>query len=204
MKRRDFNKLLLAGMALPGISFMREGMAYAQTPNGGLTSLLAPEPPTLMLPLNQQQPTIVAGAKIFESLLDYDFDLSPRPQLAESWEISEDGLTYTFHLVRNAKWHDGVPFTAHDVVFSCSQMLIELHPRARVSFERCESIDAADDHTVVFKLKAPFAPFIYAFETVSAPIAPRHIYEGTDYKNNPANDHPIGTGLLRPPPFPPG
>lgn len=197
MKRRDFTKLLLAGMALPGAGFMRDGMAYAQTPDGGLTSLLAPEPPTLMLPLNQQQPTIVAGAKIFESLLDFDFDLSPRPQLAESWDISEDGLTYTFHLVRNAKWHDGAPFTAHDVVFSCSQMLMELHPRARASFERCESIVAVDDHTVVFKLKEPFAPFIYAFETSSAPIAPRHIYEGTDYKNNPANDHPIGTGPFK-------
>lgn len=194
MKRRDFNKLLLTGMAIPGMGLMRDGMAYAQTPSGGLTSLLAPEPPMLMLPLNQQQPTIVVGAKIFEGLLDFDFDLTPRPQLAESWEISEDGLTYTFRLVKTAKWHDGVPFTAHDVVFNCSVMLMELHPRARASFERCESIVATDDHTVVFKLKTPFAPFIFAFESVSAPMAPKHIYEGTDFKSNPANDKPIGTG----------
>ncbi|WP_192355927.1 ABC transporter substrate-binding protein [Mesorhizobium mediterraneum] len=194
MKRRDFNKLLLTGMAIPSLGLMRDGMAYAQTANGGLTSLLAPEPPMLVLSLNQQQPTIVVGSKMFESLLDYDFDLTPRPQLAASWEISEDGRTYTFHLVKNAKWHDGVPFTAHDVVFNCSVMLMELHPRARTIFERCESIAATDDHTVVFKLKEPFAPFIYAFEADSAPMAPKHIYEGTDYKNNPANEHPIGTG----------
>jgi len=194
MKRRDFNKLLLTGMAIPGLGLMPDGVAYAQTANGGLTSLLAPEPPMLMLPLNQQQPTIVVGSKIFEGLLDYDFDLSPKPQLAESWEVSEDGLTYTFHLARNAKWHDGKPFTAADVVFSCDVMLKEVHPRARAIFERCESITATDDHTVVFKLTAPFAPFLYAFEAVSAPIAPKHVYEGTDFKKNPANDHPIGTG----------
>lgn len=194
MKRRDFNKLLMTGMAIPGIGLMPDGLAYAQTPSGGLTSLLAPEPPMLVLSLNQQQPTIVVGSKIFEGLLDYDFDLTPRPQLAESWEMSEDGLIYTFHLRRNAKWHDGVPFTAHDVVFNCSVMLRDIHPRARAVFERCESITAVDDHTVVFKLKEPFAPFIYVFEVDSTPMAPRHIYEGTDYKNNPGNEHPIGTG----------
>lgn len=194
MKRREFNKLLLAGMAAPGLGLLRDGLAYAQTPAGGLTSLLAPEPPMLVLPVNQQQPTIVVGSKIFEGLLDFDFELNPRPQLAERWEVSDDGLTYTFHLARNAKWHDGVPFTAHDVVFSCSVMLMELHPRARTVFERCESIVATDDHTVVFTLAEPFAPFLYAFETASAPMGPRHLYEGTDFRNNPANDHPIGTG----------
>jgi len=51
------------------------------------------KPPMLMLPLNQQQPTIVVASKMFEGLLDDDFDLKPLPQLAESWEISEDGST---------------------------------------------------------------------------------------------------------------
>lgn len=194
MKRRDFNKMMLTGAAASGLCLMRDGLVYAQTPNGGLTSLLAPEPPMLVLPLNQQQPTIVAGTKMYESLLDYDFDLSPRPQLAESWDVSEDGLTYTFRLAKKAKWHDGHPFTAADVVFSCDVFLKEVHPRARSNFERCESITALDDHTVEFKLREPYAAFIYAFETGGCPLAPKHIYEGTDYRSNPANDHPIGTG----------
>ena len=194
MKRRSFNALMLSGIATAALSPWRDGMAYAQTPEGGLTSLIQPEPPMLVLPLNQQQPTIVVGSKIYEGLLDFDFDLSPRPQLAESWEVSEDGLIYTFHLAQAAKWHDGEPFTAHDVVFSCDVMLKEVHPRARASFERCESIIALDDHTVQFTLNEPFAPFLHAFEAGSAPICPRHIYEGTDYCNNPANDHPVGTG----------
>ena len=199
MKRRSFNKMLLgAGAALPVMGgLFRDGLAYAQSSSGGLTAIINPEPPMLVLPLNQQIPTGTIGGKIYEGLLSYDFDLKPRPQLAESWDVSEDGLTYTFHLVKNAKWHDGQPFTSADVVFSCKVMLMEVHPRARGIFERCESITAPDDYTVVFKLKQPFGPFLLAFETSSAPIAPKHIYEGTDYRKNPANDHPIGTGPFK-------
>lgn len=200
MKRREFNKMLLgagAGLGLSSSGLFRDGVAYAQGKSGGLTAIINPEPPVLTLPLNQQIPVGTIGGKIYESLLDYDFELKPRPQLAERWEISEDGLTYTFHLAKNAKWHDGKPFTSADVVFSCNVMLKEVHPRARGVFERCESITAPDDHTVVFKLKAPFGPFLLAFETSSAPIAPKHIYEGTDYRKNPANDTPIGTGPFK-------
>ncbi|WP_343315165.1 ABC transporter substrate-binding protein [Brucella sp. BE17] len=197
MKRREFNKLMLTGLAASAFSLIKNDGAFAQTPNGGLISLVEPEPPTLILPLNTQQPTIVVASKIYEGLLDYDFDLNPRPQLAKSWEISEDGLTYTFHLVENAKWHDGTPFTAADVVFSCDVMLKEVHPSARVAFARCETITAIDEHTVVFKLKEPFAAFLYAFETGQAPIAPKHIYEGGDFAANPANSKPIGTGPFK-------
>ncbi|MET3598314.1 ABC transporter substrate-binding protein [Martelella mangrovi] len=198
MKRRDFNTMLLSGLAAAGaasvINPWGDGMAYAQTESGGLTALLTPEPPLIVLPLNQQQSTLVVGTKIYEGLLSFDFDLNPLPQLAESWDISDDGLIYTFHLQKGVTWHDGVPFTAADVVFSCQVMLMELHPRARGNFERCETITALDDHTVEFVLKEPFSPFLKAFECGSAPICPKHIYDGTDYANNPHNDRPIGTG----------
>ena len=200
MKRRDFTKLMLAsGVAGASgtVSFMGDGIAYAQTNNGGLTAIIQPEPPILVLALNQQLPVGLVGGKIYEGLLSYDFALSPVSQLAESWEISDDGLTYTFNLYQNVKWHDGAPFTAADVVFSCDVMLKEVHPRARGNFERCESITAKDDHTVVFTLKEPFAPFILAFDAGSAPMMPKHLYDGTDYKNAPANDTPVGTGPFK-------
>ncbi len=197
MNRREFNKMLLAGGAISGLGLMGDEMVYAQTAAGGLTSIIQPEPPILVLALNQQTPTGVVGGKIYESLLSYDFDLMPKPQLAESWDVSDDGLTYTFKLVQSAKWHDGEPFTAADVVFSCNVMLKEVHPRARANFDRCESITAPDDYTVVFKLKEPFAPFLLAFETSSAPIVPKHLYEGTDYRNAPANETPVGTGPFK-------
>ncbi|WP_109466931.1 ABC transporter substrate-binding protein [Albibacillus kandeliae] len=200
MNRREFSKLLLAtgttGVAAQ-TGLFGDMVAYAQNGEGGLTAIIQPEPPLLVVALNQQIPVGIIGGKLYESLLSYDFDLSPRPQLAKSWTVSEDGLTYTFELVDNAKWHDGTPFTAADVVFSCDVMLKEVHPRARANFDRCESITAEGDHTVVFKLKEPFAPFLLAFETSSAPIMPKHLYEGTDYRNNPANDTPVGTGPFK-------
>jgi len=76
-------------------------------------------------------------------------------------------------------------------------MLPEVHARARVNFSQVASVEAPDPHTVVFRLKTPYPGFIYAFETSSAPMMPKHIYAGTDYRNNPANARPIGTGPFR-------
>jgi peptide/nickel transport system substrate-binding protein len=164
---------------------------------GTLTAIVQPEPAMLILALNQQGPTQTVSGKIYESLLTYDFNLQPLPSLAKSWEVSPDGLTYTFHLEDGVKWHDGAPFTAHDVVFTTAQMLQDTHPRGRAVFSRCESITAPDDKTVVFKLKEPFPAFLLSFDVSTTPIMPAHIYEGTDYRNNPKNATPIGTGPFK-------
>jgi len=58
------------------------------------------------------------GAQLFASPLRYDENWEPQPYLAESWEVSEDGMTVTLNLVKNAKFHDGVPLTSEDVAFS--------------------------------------------------------------------------------------
>lgn len=193
MNRREFNLMLAATIGSTAFA----GQVFGQEAGGTLTAIIQPEPPILNLGLNQQTPTGVVGGKIYEGLLSYAQDLSPQPLLADSWDVSEDGLTYTFNLVRNAKWHDGEPFTSADVLFSCKSLLPEVHPRARAVFERCESIEAPNDHTVVFKLKEAFPAFIMAFETASAPMLPRHLLEGTDYRKEGAEQPPIGTGPFR-------
>lgn len=177
--------LLTVAMGLP---------AAAQDSGGRLDIVLQPEPPSLMLGMVQNAPTQLVAGDIFESLLRYDTDLNPQPSLAKSWEISEDALTYTFKLHEDVKWHDGEPFTSADVVFAVDKLLRETNPRLRVSLEHVDTITAPDDHTVVFQLKNPFGPFIGVFEAGTMPILPKHIYEGTDYLNNPANNTPIGTG----------
>jgi peptide/nickel transport system substrate-binding protein len=92
---------------------------------------------------------------MFQSLLRYSFDLKPLPCLAKSWTVSPDGLVYTFALEPNVTWHDGVPFTADDVVFSTATMLPQTSPRWRSIFSRCASIKAIDPRTVEFTLKEP-------------------------------------------------
>jgi len=175
--------------------------ALAQSPprgGGSLQMVVAPEPPSLMVGLVQNGPTQMVAGNIYESLLRYDAKLEPQASLAERWEVSPDQRTYTFHLRRNAKWHDGKPFTADDVVFSLDKFHRETHPRMRplinAQFERVEKVDG---HTVRIVLKRPFAPLLSIFEPGSATMVPRHIYEGTDYRANPMNNTPIGTGPMK-------
>lgn len=162
---------------------------------GTLQSVLWPEPPGIMTGINTQSSALLPTTKIFESLLRYDFNLNPGPNLAESWEVSEDGLKYTFKLRQNVRWHDGEAFDADDVVFTYGDYLIEVHPRARQVFERTE-VSKIDDHTVLFELKEPFAPLIRSFDLCCL-IVPEHLYKDTDFRNNPNNLAPIGTGPFK-------
>jgi len=184
--------LLAVGMMMLAVS-----TANAQTRGGTLNVLVQPEPPTLMLGMNQQGPVELVGSKIYQTLLTYDFDLRPQPALARSWTQSADGLTYTFKLQENVKWHDGKPFTAADVLFSTKTYLPETNPRARAVLANVAEIAAPDAYTVVFRMKQPFGPFLGSFVPSNMPMVPKHIYEGTDFRTNPANQTPIGTGPFK-------
>src|SRR5690606_3190492 len=122
--------------------------------------------------LNLQGPTQVVAGKMYESLLTYSLELEPRPSLAKSWEVSPDGMTYTFHLQENVVWHDGTPFSADDVVFSYDVMLPEVHPRWRNVHQHIESITAPDPNTVVIRMRRPFPALMMSFSVDSAPVLP--------------------------------
>ncbi|WP_207210868.1 ABC transporter substrate-binding protein [Lichenibacterium minor] len=93
--------------------------------------MLTPEPPILVPGVNNQAPTLMAAAKVFQGLLAFTPKLEPLPYLARSWDVGDDKLTYTFHLRDGIRWHDGRPFTAEDVVFSVMAFATEVSPRAR-------------------------------------------------------------------------
>src|SRR6266404_1014254 len=169
--------------------------AFAQEPKMGgvINAVIQPEPPGLNLAMIQNGPTQMVSGNIFEGLLRYSPKLEPLPGLAESWTVSEDAKTYTFKLKPGVTWHDGKPFTSADVLFTIG-MLKETHSRARNNLTQVEKVEAPDDLTVVFTLKQPFGPFLGIFEVGSMPIIPKHLYEGADFKSNPANNTPVGTG----------
>ena len=185
-KRVLLGLLLACGLAAP---------ALAQEPKTGgvINAVIQPEPPGLMLAQVQNGPTQMVSGNIFEGLLRYSPKLDPMPELAESWSVSEDAKTYTFKLKKGVTWHDGKPFTAADVLFSL-EMLKQTHARARTNLAQVDKVEAPDDHTVVFTLKQPFGPFLGIFEVGSMPMVPKHLYAGTDWKTNPYNNAPIGTG----------
>jgi len=194
--RRKFLAAASAAGVVPGLL---PGSAGAQTPKRGgtLRTIINPEPPSLITALNVQFPVQVVGSKIYQSLLRYDFNLKPYPCLARSWTVSPDGRVYTFTLQDKVTWHDGEPFSADDVVFSAWKMLPETHPRWRISSDRLESVKALDPYTVQFTLKQPFSAFISTFLSFGCPMLPKHIYDGKDYRTNPANSTPIGTGPFK-------
>lgn len=119
--------------------------------------------------------------------------------LAESWSVSEDGLTWTFNLHQGVKWHDGEELTAEDVVYTFQTIqtseaeIAPFRPRFMQGDEPIQ-FEAADDYTVVAHLTSPNASF---FTDISVPIVPKHVLEGQDLREGPFNRAPIGTGPFK-------
>ena len=103
---------------------------------GTLTMIVQPEPPVLVSAFNSAAPIGVVSTKILEGLLTYDFDMTPKPVLAETWKVSPDGKSILFNLRKGVKWHDGKDFTSADVQFSVMKVWKELHPRGRSTFAK--------------------------------------------------------------------
>lgn len=133
---------------------------------------------------------------IFNKLVTLDADYNIIPDLAEKWEISPDGKTYTFHLAKNVKWHDGQPFTAEDAKWTL-ETIIEKKGQAFANLQVIDKVEAPDPATLVVTLKQPNAPFLSFLAWYGTFIMPKHIYAGTDWLNNPANQKPVGTGPFR-------
>ena len=101
---------------------------------GTLVMVVQPEPPTLASYQSTSGPIGQVATKVYEGLLEYDFNLRPIPGLAQSWTVSPDGKTITFKLQQGVKFHDGQPFTSEDVKFSILDVLKKVHPRGVNTF----------------------------------------------------------------------
>ncbi len=130
----------------------------------------------------------VVYANVFEGLTRFASDGSVIPGLAASWEISEDGLTYTFNLRDGVSFHDGTSFTAEDVVFSLDRARAEDTTNAQAAlFAGIDSVEAVDDTTVAITLSAPNGAFLFNLAWGDAVIvAPESV------ETNATN--PVGTG----------
>ncbi|MBW3580375.1 MAG: ABC transporter substrate-binding protein [Actinobacteria bacterium] len=143
-------------------------------------------------------PTHVVTGPMFNGLVGIDQELQPTPDLATSWEISPDGLTTTFRLAQDVRWHDGQPFSSADVKFTFEQILLPFSARTKAALTPVlAGIDAPDDTTVTFRFSRPYPAFLALIDKVNAPILPRHLYEGTDPMTNPVNQRPVGTGAFK-------
>jgi len=113
--------------------------------------------------------------EMYDTLITWNPQMSYVPELAQSWSVSPDGLTWTFNLEHNVTWHDGVPFTANDVVFTIQQLALNEQvpvPYGLVSFVK--SAEAPDNYTVVLHLQSPSAVLLYNLACLF--IVPKHIW----------------------------
>lgn len=192
--------------------------ASAQAPkSGGQVVFGLPWQPVILNPIVETDGvSYLVNLWIYDSLIRVSPDLQPVPELAESWSVSNDGLTYTLRLKKGVSWHDGQPFTARDVEFTVYSIL---NPKTKTSRRDAFSalvgydgltnpsatktpadlprrpIEVVDPHTVRFHLSRPYAPFL--IESLHLGIMPRHLLEGKDLATDAFNNHPIGTGPFK-------
>lgn len=165
---------------------------------GGTLVVAATDPGPLNPAITSAGTTHPVTGQIFNGLVRLDLEFKPQPDLARNWTVSDDGRVYTFDLVRDARWHDGQPFTSADVKYTFEQVLVKEHPRTRVALGPIlEGIDTPDEHTVVFRLKERYTPFLVLIDEDNGGILPKHLFEGTDPRTNPVNSRPVGTGPFR-------
>ena len=154
------------------------------------------------LDVHAESPLVVqqATAGVYSGLLHRDPDDPTKivGDLAERWTVSPDGKTYTFHLRRGVKWHDGQPFTSADVKATFDRIL-----KPDFRSPKCGSVlkpivtgvEAADAHTVQITLKAPIQYFTQAIGSAWCRIAAKHVLEKYGDLNRP--EAQIGTGPFR-------
>lgn len=147
--------------------------------------------------------TGMPGTQLFAGLVEFGDDWKPKPYLAQSWEVSSDGLTYTFHLVPNAVFHDGQPITSADVAFSL-ETVKKNHPFGPSMFGSVASVATPSPQTVVFHLSSPTPGLMLSLSPLFMPILPKHIYGVGDIHTNPHNNAPIGSGPFKVKEYKPG
>ena len=134
----------------------------------------------------------VAG-NIYNGLVKYDKDFNIVPDLAESWEIKNEGKTIIFHLRKDVLWHDGKPFTSKDVMFSYKIIIDPKTPTAYAEkYKEVKSARTVDDYTFEVNYEQPFAPGLISWGALQA--LPEHLLKGKDITTTPLSRAPVGTG----------
>jgi peptide/nickel transport system substrate-binding protein len=139
---------------------------------------------------------------IYEGLVRYwDDSTDIEPSLAVSWEQSQDGKTWTFHLRKNVVFHDGTPFDAHAVVYNFTRQIDlkdpwfrEYFDYASFTFNYVKTVEALDNSTVKITLDRPYAPFLSNLAMSAAKIASPTALEKW---GNEFGMHPVGTGPFK-------
>ncbi len=136
---------------------------------------------------------------LYSSLINFDEQGFPTGDLAESWGVSFDGLSYNFNIKENANWHDGNPVTAQDIVFTINLMRdpASVLPEDLKEFWNRLEVIPLGDKALQIRLEEPFAPLI---DYLNFGILPQHLLGGMTYEQmitSEFNINPVGSGPYR-------
>jgi peptide/nickel transport system substrate-binding protein len=200
MKRLLIVLLVIAGTAF-ALPFSSEAERKKDgKPDGGVLGYGEYGRPATLDPITSNEMISLRLTElIFNGLVGINEKQEIVPELAEKWEISPDGRTYTFHLRKGVTWHaregeEAKPFTADDVIFTHKIMM---HPKTitplKVRYEFIEKAEKTEDYTVQFVLKRPI---LNALAKFSFKIIPRHGPSNPLYltREDSFVQNPIGTG----------
>ena len=175
---RALNRSSQIAVALPGGAYIEAAVGTVQNLNPVL-----PESAT----------ATDINRLVFSGLTRYNSRRQLVPDLA-TWDVSNDGKAYTFHLRRGVKWHDGVPFSSADVAFTLAAIQNPDSRSPLASSWEGVKVEAKDNWTVVFTLPQPLSSFL---DSTTVGIVPRHLLESVEpsqLREANFNQHPIGTG----------
>ncbi|WP_315831296.1 ABC transporter substrate-binding protein [Bradyrhizobium prioriisuperbiae] len=192
----SLKRSILAGALGCLLSLAAPGLLRAQSAGGTVVIASTQVPRHFNGAVQSGIATAVPSSQIFASPLRYDDNWTPKPYLAESWEVAPDGLSVTLKLVKNAVFHDGHPVTSEDVAFSI--MAIKANHPFQSMLAAVDKVETPDPFTAVIRLSHPHPALLLAMSPALMPILPKHIYgDGQDLKTHPANLKPIGSGPFK-------
>ncbi|MCL4459045.1 MAG: ABC transporter substrate-binding protein [Chloroflexi bacterium] len=177
--------------APPGVT----PVAATPKPGGTLTVVSAADFTNMDPGTTTDSASVAARTNIYDGLVDWDTKMQVIPGLAESWKLSADGTTYTFHLRRGVKFQDGTPFNAAAVEFSLNRVIKGegVFP-AKIALSFLSGVKVIDDYTVEVASAGPYAPMLPMLASGPASIvSPEAVKkEGKDF-----GLRPVGTGPFK-------
>ncbi len=159
---------------------------------GDLIFAINVEPPSLDPHTSSAFATRRVAELVYNGLVRYDKNMEIIPDLATSWTISDDNLTYTFKLRDDVKFHNGRQMTAQDVVYSFTRIMTDPKSSRKGLLSAVDKVAAADDYTVNLTLKQPFTPLL-ANLAAGIYIVPQEVVEEKGDLANTA----VGTGPFK-------
>lgn len=150
------------------------------------------EPSNLIPALASDSASTEITDKVYNGLLKIDRDINIVPDLAESLEVADEGLTLIFKLRKDVRWHDGQPFTSRDALFTYEVMV---DPNTATPYgepyKQIELVEAPDDHTFIVRYGQPLARALVSW---CFDIMPAHLLKGQNLDGHPLARRPVGTG----------